>query len=229
MNLILILKKSLLKELQIIPYLRNSKIIASLLLLTGSFFLQLSFFELFIWARGLRFHPCPKFYSSPTYKHMRWPRKVSNILQTSVKFSKNPSGKTLQNCFIHKSSTGSGKRSEQNSYNSPPLVGKSHEEDTITTPFDWKKQKPILLVDRWKDQSATEVACSKRSDSGERCEIKKAMKSRGGLSPLPLPRFYFFALLFTSRRSPLSERLEQATTEDTTATGQCKTQTADRG
>ena len=62
------------------------------------------------------------------------------------------------------------------------------------------------------------VACSKRSDSGERCEVKKAMKSRGELgrevrfplSPLPLPRFYFFALLFTSHRSPLSERLEQA-------------------
>ena len=47
------------------------------------------------------------------------------------------------------------------------------------------------------------VACSKRSDSGERCEVKKAMKSREG-------RFYFFALLFTSHRSPLSERLEQA-------------------
>ena len=66
--------------------------------------------------------------------------------------------------------------------------------------------------------SAT-VACSKRSDSGERCEVKKAMKSRGGLgsevreplSPLLLPRFYFFALLFTSHRSSLSERLEQAT------------------
>ena len=49
------------------------------------------------------------------------------------------------------------------------------------------------------------LACSKRSDSGERCEVKKAMKSRGGL-----PCFYFFALLFTSHRSPLSERLEQA-------------------
>ena len=54
------------------------------------------------------------------------------------------------------------------------------------------------------------LACSKSSDSGERCEVKKAMKSRGGLSPLPLPRFYFFALLFTSHRSPVSERLEQA-------------------
>ena len=29
------------------------------------------------------------------------------------------------------------------------------------------------------------------------------------LSSLLLPRFYFFALLFTSHRSPLSERLEQ--------------------
>ena len=66
------------------------------------------------------------------------------------------------------------------------------------------------------------LACSKRSDSGERWEggeVKKAMKSRGGLGrevrvfplpPLPLLRFYFFALLFTSHRSPLSERLEQA-------------------
>lgn len=25
------------------------------------------------------------------------------------------------------------------------------------------------------------LACSKRSDSGERCEVKKGMKSRGGL------------------------------------------------
>ena len=48
------------------------------------------------------------------------------------------------------------------------------------------------------------IACSKRSDSGERCKVKKAIKSRGGLG------FIFFALLFTSHRSPLSERLEQA-------------------
>ena len=53
--------------------------------------------------------------------------------------------------------------------------------------------------------SITKVACPKRSDSGERCEVKKAMKSRGGL--------FFFALLFTSYRSPLSERLEQAITK----------------
>ena len=57
------------------------------------------------------------------------------------------------------------------------------------------------------------VACSKRSDIGERCEVKKAIKSRGGLGREVrelLPCFYFFALLFTSQRSPLSERLEQA-------------------
>ena len=56
------------------------------------------------------------------------------------------------------------------------------------------------------------LACSKRSDSGERCEVKKAMKVEGGLGRevLLLPRFYFFALLFTSHRSPLSERLEKA-------------------
>ena len=46
------------------------------------------------------------------------------------------------------------------------------------------------------------LACSKRSDSGQRCEVKKALKSRGGLGRE--------ALLFTSHRSPLSERLEQA-------------------
>ena len=32
-----------------------------------------------------------------------------------------------------------------------------------------------LVISAW-----LEVACSKRSDSGERCEVKKAMKSRGG-------------------------------------------------
>ena len=52
------------------------------------------------------------------------------------------------------------------------------------------------------------LACSKRSDSGERCEVKKAMKSRGGLGREVL---LFFRAPFTSHRSPLSERLEQAT------------------
>ena len=30
-------------------------------------------------------------------------------------------------------------------------------------------------------KSRPQIACSKRSDSGERCEVKKAMKSIGGL------------------------------------------------
>ena len=38
------------------------------------------------------------------------------------------------------------------------------------------------------------------------------MRSEFPLSPLHLPRFYFCALLSTSHRSPLSERLEQAST-----------------
>ena len=103
--------KKPLKELQITPYLRSSKIrwlwgttseppyilVATVLLRT-------------LW---LCFHP--RLSSSPTYEHMRWPRKVSNKLQTSVKFSKNPSGKTLQNCFIHKSSIASEQWNGQNS------------------------------------------------------------------------------------------------------------------
>ena len=36
------------------------------------------------------------------------------------------------------------------------------------------------LISDWHYLYST-VACSKRSDSGERCEVKKAMKSRGGL------------------------------------------------
>ena len=37
--------------------------------------------------------------------------------------------------------------------------------------FRYKREKGITFF----------VACSKRSDGGERCEVKKAMKSRGGL------------------------------------------------
>ena len=44
------------------------------------------------------------------------------------------------------------------------------------------------------------VACSKRSDSGERCEVKKAMKSRGGLEvpalTSPPPSLLFFRAPF---------------------------------
>ena len=59
----------------------------------------------------------------------------------------------------------------------------------------------------------TSLACSKRSDSGERCRVKKAMTSRGGLGrEVSSSLAFFFAFLFTSHRSPLSERLEQAKT-----------------
>ena len=44
------------------------------------------------------------------------------------------------------------------------------------------------------------LACSKRSDSGERCEVKKAMKSRGGLErevlTSPPPSLLFFRAPF---------------------------------
>ena len=59
------------------------------------------------------------------------------------------------------------------------------------------------------------LACSRRSDSGERCEVKGARKnkSKGGgevrEAPLPSPPLLFIPF-FTSHRSPLSERLEQA-------------------
>ena len=39
------------------------------------------------------------------------------------------------------------------------------------------------------------LACSKRSDSGERCEVKKEMKSRGGLTSPP-PSLLFFRAPF---------------------------------
>ena len=53
------------------------------------------------------------------------------------------------------------------------------------------------------------LACSKRSDSRERCEVKKAMKSIGGLTSPP-PSLLFFRAPFYFAPLPLSERLEQA-------------------
>ena len=46
-------------------------------------------------------------------------------------------------------------------------------------------QEEGLVISAW-----LEVACSKRSDSGERCEleVKKAMKSRGGAERLEQAR-----------------------------------------
>ena len=40
-----------------------------------------------------------------------------------------------------------------------------------------------------------QLACSKRSDSGEQCEVKKAMKSRGGLGR-EVPSLLFFRAPF---------------------------------
>ena len=69
--------------------------------------------------------------------------------------------------------------------------------------------KTILIVEACVAERLTPrtLACSKRSDSAERCEVKKGMKSRGGLGR----ELLFFRAPFTSHRSPLSERLEQAT------------------
>ena len=55
------------------------------------------------------------------------------------------------------------------------------------------------------------LACSRRSDSEERCEVKgtRKNKSEGGGEVLPSPPLLFIPF-FTSHRSPLSERLEQA-------------------
>ena len=46
------------------------------------------------------------------------------------------------------------------------------------------------------------LACSRRSDSGERCEVKRGAKK--AQFPSTFHRF------FTSHRSPVSARLEQA-------------------
>ena len=72
--------------------------------------------------------------------------------------------------------------------------------------------------DKSKNKTKQKIACSKRSDSGERCEVKKPMKSRGGLGrevrepslTSPPPSLLFFRAPFTSHRSPLSERLLNA-------------------
>ena len=52
---------------------------------------------------------------------------------------------------------------------------------------------------RHEHKNFIEIACSKRSDSGERCEVKKAMKSRGGLGR-EVP--HFFAVLFYFAQLP---------------------------
>ena len=60
-----------------------------------------------------------------------------------------------------------------------------------------------VLIDKWRPPTADAVWV------GGRVYLKQILQAFP-LSPLLLPSFYFFALLFTSQRSPLSERLEQA-------------------
>lgn len=52
------------------------------------------------------------------------------------------------------------------------------------------------------------LACSKRSDSGKRCEVKKAMGDWGERCSSSLA--FIFSRTFLLLRSPLSERLEMA-------------------
>ena len=60
-----------------------------------------------------------------------------------------------------------------------------------------------VLIDKWRPPTADAVWV------GGRVYLKQILQAFP-LSPLLLPRFYFFELLFSSHRSPLSERLEQA-------------------
>ena len=62
-----------------------------------------------------------------------------------------------------------------------------------------------VLIDKWRPPTADAVCV------GGRVYLKQILQAFP-LSPLLFPCFYFFALLFTSHRSPLSERLEQAIT-----------------
>ena len=62
-----------------------------------------------------------------------------------------------------------------------------------------------VLIDKWRPPTADAVWV------GGRVYLKQILQAFP-LSPLLLPRFYFFELLFSSHRSPLSERLEQAKT-----------------
>ena len=64
----------------------------------------------------------------------------------------------------------------------------------VTLQCDLEARQPFSFLKDFVDQSfAVKIACSKRSDSGERCEVKKAMKSRGGLGRTRTP-FYFAPL-----------------------------------
>ena len=65
--------------------------------------------------------------------------------------------------------------------------------------------KRATQTDLWgiKASPLMNLACSRRSDSGERCEVKRSAKKIKSSPPL------LFTAFFTLHRSPLSERLEQ--------------------
>ena len=46
--------------------------------------------------------------------------------------------------------------------------------------FNFANYSPSIAMELEVSKEIT-LACSRRSDSGERCEVKKAIKSRGGL------------------------------------------------
>ena len=64
-----------------------------------------------------------------------------------------------------------------------------------------REKRPGDEVDSLRMPAAWFLACSRRSDSRELCEVKRSANQ----SPL------LFIAFFTAHRSPLSERLEQAT------------------
>ena len=72
------------------------------------------------------------------------------------------------------------------------LINNAHFPSFISPKFPFRRSWIANEVGntrlRWGE---SRVACSKRSDSGERCGVKKAMKSRGGLGRAP---FYFAPL-----------------------------------
>ena len=69
--------------------------------------------------------------------------------------------------------------------------------DTITKERDGLQRNCIVCWQSFND-------CSKRSDSGERCEVQKAMKSRGGLErEVPsLTLSFIFSRSFLLRTAP---------------------------
>ena len=78
-------------------------------------------------------------------------------------------------------------------------------EDWQTWKQFWKK---IKVIATWHCSGNSLFQAFSGELSGERCEVKRSAKKIKPLSPVPP---LLFIAIFTSHRSPLSERLEQAT------------------